>query len=427
MLFQIVRGLQGHLTSEPPAFLILVLFAWVSLRAVERKSIITGTYAGLLLFLLFFIRVDAVLPGVTFLTALLAVVWVIRKFDAAPSIIAAGLVSLALYLLYAWWFSPLVNPQTLLNFSTAAKVMFPGLATKSLFAIVVAGGLLWVGAGICLVTPKLWRDPVVGFALIWLGLLLLPMLVDSFNGRSIQARMAFFIVLPLLVLATEGWNWILRNFIQHQKIRFLLVASGLMLLIALVPHSLIRQESRNWAINHLPPQIQKYLFVSLSKGEGIESSQQQLDPRLGLLVRPLYERWTLDYSKAQRLSDYLYVPDRPAYLLWPEERLPGQHSLQNYIRLLRFFGKKYPENTDLMLTKLPNTNDDEPCSNKIPTTLEPVVYCSAIDSSDIEMLRKEKIQLYILSADQYPMPDMPYLKLKVLLSIPPFVLYGTAD
>ena len=134
------RGLQGHLLSEPPAFVTLVLFAVVLLRAVERRSLVIGAFAGCLLFLLFFIRIDAVLPGIVFLAVLLTALVVLRKFDTIPSIIAAGLVSLVLYLAYAWWFSPLVNPQTLANFSSAAKEMFPGVPVKSLFAIAIAGG-----------------------------------------------------------------------------------------------------------------------------------------------------------------------------------------------------------------------------------------------------------------------------------------------
>jgi hypothetical protein len=39
-----------------------------------------------------------------------------------------------------------------------------------------------------------------------------------------------------------------------------------------------------------------------------------------------------------------------------------------------------------------------------------------------------KIPVYVLGIDEYPMPDMPSsLALKVLLSVPPFVLYEIAE
>lgn len=420
------RGLQGHLVSEPPAFLTLVSFTLVSLKAVEDRSLVVGACAGSLLFLLFFIRIDATLPGMIFLIVLLTTIVLLRKYEALPSIIVAGLVSLVLYLMYAWWFSPLVNPQTLANFSSVAKEMFPGVPAKGLFAIIIAGGLLWVGA--CVAIPVLWRDPVVRFATMWLGLALLPLVIDSLNGRSIQARMAFFVVLPLLILSGEGWTWILRSCIKQHKIRSLVVALGVVIILAFAPYSLIMQEARNFAINHLPPEIQKYLFVSLVKSGAIGPALYYQDPKLGLLVRPRYERWTVEYSKAREIGDYLYDPERPAYLLWPRARSTGhQHSLQGYIRLFQYFGKEHTQDGDFILTKLPNKVSVESCTAQMPTKLEPVIFCSTFDPRDLDILRRNKTPLYILGADGYPMPNMPPLKLTVLLSIPPFVLYEIAS
>ncbi|SFE53290.1 hypothetical protein [Nitrosomonas sp. Nm166] len=422
------RGLQGHLTSEPPAFLALAVFALMLLKAVERRSLIISIFAGCLLFLLFFIRIDAVLPGIVFLIVLSATAVTLKKLDAVPGIVVAGFASLIFYLLYAWWFSPLVNPQTLVNFSSEAKEMFPGVPAKSLFAIVIAGGLLWVGA--CVAVSILWRDPVIRFAVVWLGLALLPMVIDSLSGRSVQARMAFFVALPLLVLAGEGWSWILRSFIKQRKIRPLAIALSFVAILAFTPHSLVMQELRSLAVNHLPLEIQRYLFISLSRTGAIRSTPQYQDARLGLLVRSVYERLSLEYSKAREIGEYLYVPERPAYLLWSSDELADQQlsyrSLQGYIRLFRYFGKEYPKNADIVLTK-PRKASTEPCTAQAPTELEPVVFCSTFDSSDLEVLQKSNIPLYILNAGEYPMPDIPQLKLKVLLFSPPFVMYGIAE
>ena len=422
------RGLQGHLISEPPAFLALVVFSLMLLKAVERRSLIISIFAGCLLFLLFFIRIDAVLSGVIFLTVLLATTAALKKFDTIPGIVVAGFVSLIFYLIYAWWFSPLVNPQTLVNFSSLAKEMFPGVPAKSLFAIAIAGGLLWIGA--CAAVSMSWRDPVVRFAVVWLGLSLLPMVIDSLSGRSVQARMAFFVALPLLVLAGEGWSCILRSFIKQRKILPLAIALSFVAILAFTPHSLVMQEFRSLALNHLSPEVQKYLFISLFKTGTIRSAPQHQDTRLGLLVRPIEERWTLEYSKAREIGEYLYVPKRPAYLLWSNIKLTDQQSsyrtLQGYTRLFRYFGKEYPENADTILTK-PRKVSDEFCTAQAPTELEPVVFCSTFDSSDLEVLRESNIPLYILSVGRDPMPDMPQLKLKVLLFTPPFVMYGIAE
>ncbi|MDP3281890.1 MAG: hypothetical protein Q8M57_12730 [Nitrosomonas sp.] len=418
------RGLQGHLLSEPPAFVILALFAVMLVRAVERRSLAVGAFAGCLLFLVFFIRIDATLPGIIFATVLLAALIMSRKFDAVPSIISAGLVSLFLYLVYAWWFFPLVNLQTLANFSTAAKELFPGPPAMSLYSIAVAGGLLWVGA--CAAVP-MWRDPLVRFAMVWLGLALLPMMIDSLNWRAVQARMGFDIVLPLLVLCGEGWSLILRNFIKQRKIRPLLIALGSVMVLAFAPYSLIQQETRNLVINHLPSEIHKYLFPSLLKNAAIAPVSPYQDSRLGLLVRPLSERRTFEYSKMRALGDYLYVPERPAYLLWPGTKVLHLVQLEDYVGLIRFFGKKYPENADIFLTKLPNKDKTIPCTARAPTMLEPLVFCSTLVYSDLQVLRKNNIPLYILGVDGYPLPDMPQLKLEVLLSEPPFVLYGITE
>ena len=145
----------------------------------------------------------------------------------------------------------------------------------------------------------------------------------------------------------------------------------------------------------------------------------------------MYERWTLDYSKAREIGEFLYGPERPVYLLWSRARLDDQqqlsHSLEGYIGLFRYFGKRYPENANIVLARLPNNVGPEPCTSLTPTVLEPVVFCSALNSSEWKILLGNKIPLFILSAEGYPMPTMPPLKLKVLLFTPPFVLYGIAE
>jgi len=199
--------------------------------------------------------------------------------------------------------------------------------------------------------------------------------------------------------------------------------------MALVPYSLMIQESRSLAINYLPSEFNKYLFSTLPKNPATGSfARRYEDPRLGLLVRPIYERWTLEYSKARQVGDYLYVPERPAYFLWSRAKFPGQHSLQNYIGLFRYFGKQYPKDADIVMTKLPNRADTEPCTTRVPTDVEPIVFCTTFLSSDLETVRRKRIPVYVLGIDEYPMPDMPpYLELKVLLSVPPFVLYEIAE
>lgn len=418
------RGLQGHMVSEPPAFVTLVLFAVILLKAVELRSLVIGAFSGCLLFLLFFIRIDTILPAIVFLTMLLAALMMLRKFDTVPCIVAAGLVALIFYVAYAWWFSPLVNPQVLANFSSTVKEFFPGVPVKSLFSIVIAGGLLWIGA--CAAVP-MRREPLVLFAALWLGLALLPMVIDSLNGRAVQVRMAFFIILPLLILSGEGWSWILRSFRTQQKIVPMIIALGSLVILMVTPYWLVQKESRNLALNIFPPEIHKYLFASAMKFGSVSSPSQyqEQDSRLGLLVRPINERLTWNYSKAPEIGDFLYTPERPAYLLWSGVKLAGLPSYENYINLFRYFGKNYPENSDYMLRKLSGPSPFGPCNAQTPTPteLEPVVFCSILMPSDLEILRSKKIPLYILGIDGWSFPDIPQLKLKVLLSTPPFRLY----
>ncbi|MBS0423962.1 MAG: hypothetical protein JSR71_05940 [Proteobacteria bacterium] len=425
------RGLQGHMLSEPPAFLALTLFAVILLKALELRSLAISIFSGILLFLIFFMRIDTILPAAVFMTLLLAALVMLRKFDAIPYIITAGLVSLAFYVVYAWWFSPLVSPRTLANFSSAVKEIFPGVPLRSLFAIVIAGGLLWVGA--CAAALK-WREPQIQFASVWLGVSLLPMVIDGLNGRSVEVRMAFFIVLPLLILSGEGWSWILCNINKQRKPAPLIVAIGFIIILMSVPYWSVRKEIRNLTLDYFPQETHKHLFLSAARFGSVSPPLQddERDPKIGLLVRPRNERLTLEYSKARKIGDFLYTPKRPAYLLMSGANIASgsTHSNERFLNLLRYFGSKYPENADFVLREFPNNSVGksslEPCRTRVPSDEEPVAFCSSLVSSDIEMLREKNIPLYILHVDGNLFPDMPQLKLEVLLSSPPYTLYGIA-
>ncbi len=424
------RGLQGHMLSEPPAFLVLTLFAITLLKAVELRSLAISVLSGILLFLVFFIRIDTVLPAAIFMALLLSALVLLRKYDAMPYIIIAGFVSLAFYGVYAWWFSPLVSPRTLLNFSSADSEIFPGAPVRSLSAIVIAGGLLWIGA--CAAVLK-WRAPLIRFVAIWLGVALLPMVIDSLKGSTVEARVAFFIVMPLLILSGEGWYWILHGFKQRKTIP-LVIAIGLVIILMVTPYWPIKKEIRNWALNHFPPEVHKYLFISSARLGSVvpPSPHAEKDSKLGLLVRPINERLTLEYSKVREIGDFLYIPKRPAYLLLSENDVnAGTHSNTRFLDLIRYFGSKYPKNADFVLREFPNNlagkSSFGPCRTRVPSDEEPVVFCSSLASSDMEMLREKNIPLYILNVDGNPLPDMPQLKLEVLLSSPPYTLYGIAQ
>ncbi|MBS0497300.1 MAG: hypothetical protein JSR51_06610 [Proteobacteria bacterium] len=426
------RGLQGHMLSEPPAFLALTSFAVILLKAIELRSLVISVFSGILLFLVFFIRIDTILPAAVFLTILLVALVMLRKFDAIPYIITAGLVSLAFYVVYAWWFSPLVDHRTLANFSSAVKEIFPGVPFRSLFAIVIAGGMLWVGA--CTAVLK-WREPHIKFAFIWLGVALLPMVIDSLNGRAIEVRMAFFIVMPLIVLSGEGWRWMLLSFKKQRKAIPLAIAIGLIVILMFVPYWPMRKEIRNLTLDLFPQEAHKYLFISAARFGSVSPPMQddERDSKIGFLVRPRNERLTLEYSKAREIGDFLYIPKRPAYLLMSgtDIALGSTHSNERFLNLLRYFGSKYPENADFVVREFPNNSVGksslEPCKTRVPSNEEPIAFCSSLVLSDIEMLREKNIPLYILHVDGNPFPDMPQLKLEVLLSSPPYTLYGIAQ
>lgn len=418
------RGLQGHLVSEPPAFAVLALFALALLWAVERRSLIIGAFAGGLLFLLFFIRVDAVFPGVTFLAVLVLALAISKKIDEISYIAVSALIALIFYIIYAWWFSPLVNPKTLAAFSDAVKILFPGLPLRSLIQIVIAGGFLWVGAFASLAR---WRDPVVRFAIVWFVFALLPLGLRSLQGGEVQVRMAFFIALPLIILAGEGWSWILGRLLYLKDIRPLAITIGLLLLLAFTPYGKVVLSLREAAINYLPLDIQKHMFVSILKHGNVQSLPVYQDSRLGLLVRPMSERETYNYSHARKLAVILYGSNQPAYLIGPSMTSIGQKpSLLPFMGLIRYFGKAYPKNADLVLTSLHKATT-EPCTSTVPTALEPVVFCTALTSLEREQLFRKGISLFILSADGYPMPEMPLAHLKMRLLIHPYTLYEAME
>ena len=326
------RGLHGHILSEPPAFAASALFALVMLRAVERRSLLAATIAGGLLFLVFFIRADAVLAGVTFLVVLAGALLASGKATLWAYPTVAALVGYSAYAVYASWFSPLVDPITLANFSAAAKLMYEGLPPlRNLIQILVAGGLLWIGAIASLAKR---HDPVVRFAATWLALTLLPMLVAGLTGGAIQVRMAYIQVLPLMILAGEGWTWILRHFVHHGRLQPLVVALGLLLLMSLTPYSMVLHMLREMAMNHLSPENQRHVFVASSRRSGVAPSANNADSRLGLLMRPIGERSTFEYTQAHELAKFLYTPPRSAYLVWPDTHLTNEKSIQEYVGLI---------------------------------------------------------------------------------------------
>jgi hypothetical protein len=171
-----------------------------------------------------------------------------------------------------------LNKPTGVKFSSNAKEVFFSAPLKSIFSIIIAGGLLWVGA--CVGALR-WREPIILFAMIWLLLSLLPLLMDSLNGRAVQSRMAFYIVLPVLILAGEGWRWIAQAFVKQKRILPVVLVLSVTLMIALVPYSMILN-ARNFAAIYLPPEIQQYLFTSLARKGSIQSNQQSHDSKLGL-------------------------------------------------------------------------------------------------------------------------------------------------
>lgn len=417
------RGLQGHLVSEPPAFASLVLFALTLLWAVERRSMMTAALAGGLLFLLFFIRADTVLFGAIFLIVLAAALAVSGKGAAWQYLALTCLAASTSYAAYAWWFSPLVDPLTLVEFSSASKEEFRGLPLRNLIQIVIAGGFLWIGAGASLAK---WRDPLVRFAAAWLVLAVLPRAMGGLQG-AFQVRMAFFLALPLLVLAGEGWSWILARFFTQKDVRPLAAAIGLLALLALTPHAMAMRTLRALALQHLPLETQRNVFFSASEPSGVRRISPYPDSRLGLLVRPMGERQTFEYPQLRQIGAFLYEPERPAYLLWPRLDTAGERSLQEHVGLLRYFGKPYPESADIVLARLPNKIRAEPCTARVPTALEPLVFCTALTQSEHEQLRRRRIPLYVLGADGYPLPEVPLAELKTRLSIRPYTLYEAVE
>lgn len=418
------RGLQGHLVSEPPAFAILALFALVLLWAVERRSILFGALAGGLLFLLFFVRADAVLPGVIFSVVLASALAVSSKGIFRPCLFVAGAISLAAYLLYAWWFSPLVNPMTLAAFSGAAKGIYQGLPFKSLTQIVIAGGFLWVGASASFARR---RDPVVRFAAAWLMVALFPLIAESLKGGALQVRMACFIALPLIILAGEGWAWILRRYIDQKDYWPMGIAVCILAFLAFTPYTSAIRSLREAAIDHLPPEAQQHVFKSATERGGIRPLSPYQDSRLGLLIRPVLERWSFDYLQAHELGTFLYQPERPAYVVWPRMDLTDERSLQEFMGLIRYFGKVYPKDADIVLARLPNKISDENCSTKVPTDLEPVVFCTELSPLDLPRLRQENIAVFVLGAENFPLPGFQLSALKIRFSAPPYTLYEVVE
>lgn len=299
-------------------------------------------------------------------------------------IVASGSAAAGFYVIYAIIFYPLAFPWHYLAFVKSLKGMRNGVPGYKL--LFVAGGLLWIGALASLVWFKQSRVMPLGW--LWLVACSLPWLPAIFLGVPSQTRMLTLLISPIFLVSAGGWALLLQNGIKHQK-TFAVVGLGFCMFLVSEPtvYSLLRDLPGGWRLQS----IRAFLAV------------------------PLYER--IDYlpNEIQTLSHSVYKNEEPTVLISTQE------ITQEYLNLIRFFGKAYLPNTDMAL--LGDPTNRKKCDSGSPNVNEIVFFCTGY--SDLAKQINNNLRYRILTLR--PISSTPHLGTKLILSTPTFALDEITD
>jgi len=378
VLSDVYRYLSGNLVSEVLSIFLLAAAVLALAHSLNSARLSLAILSGLLAFLAYTARVES---AWTWLTFLLAYVATRRGAEVQPIVwkplMAAGVTALGLYLAYATIFHPLADPRHYLAFASSLTTKaFGGVPGYQL--LLVAGGLLWVGALVCL--RWLGQSGLVRFGWLWLVFSALPWVPQIMLGGPCQTRMLTLLIPPLFLLSSTGWSLLL----EQGGRRLLMVVAAVSLCLAMVSQPVVYAWLHNipgvWRIQSVRP----------------------------LLFVPAYER--LDYLPAEMaaLSHAVYGTNEPTVLV-STPQIP-----QEFINLIRYFGPAYSAGADLALVGDPTNT--KPCDDKSPAFGELVLFCQGY-SDPAALYRARYRLLFLRSAKAASMPGTT-----MLLETPNFAL-----
>lgn len=376
MLSPIFAYLAANLLSEIPALLCLVLCLLVYVRALLVRSMVLAALAGVLMFVLYAVRVDSLWSALV-LVGLVTVAAVARQGVRAlwPLALTCALSAATAFLVYVMTLAPLTDPRLVLELR---RILLESRAsagpTPEYHAVPVAGGLLWIGTFAALFAGRARGLRALG--LIALPLLLLPRIGSLFAG-SLHSRAVSELMLPLLLLSTIGLEGLqLRAGSAHRGLRVAVGTMTLVATLALVPEAYTRLVE--W------PGLWRLQYVRHK------------------LVPARFERMAFDVPALQALSSTIYADSVPTVLL----RDPATR--QEHFNIVRYFGPAYASTADMAMT--PDITNPRHCAAPDldgDWSNEPVLFCTGVDAAFLALAQARGLRLLQVSEAGRPALAVP--------------------
>lgn len=353
------RYLSGNLVAEVPAIFLVTASLCALVEAVRLRSLALAAVSGVLAFAVYVFKMELVWAYASF--AILYAVVLSRNAPTKMHMLAfmvAGLVALAMYALYAWWFYPLANPKLFITFAMAEHSN-PLNVVAPVKLWIVAGGMLWVG--LLLALRYQFQRPVVWLSLAWLTTVTLPHYHALLQGGIAQARFFAIVMPPLLLASTVGWAGLLDRVesLSAHRMTLPMIVASISVLIAL-SHS----ETYRW-IRELPG------------GWRLQSVKSYLSP-------PPYERLDYPLEELEEITRFLYREDGPT-LVVIDKGVPEEYS-----NIILYFGSRLPDVDQFDSTR---KSIGECGRKKLFPDVEPVMFCTVPPSDRTVQDANGKIRL----------------------------------
>ena len=368
----VCRHLAGNFVAEIPALFLLTGCLVTLLASNARRMAGLGVVSGVLAFLLYVVKMDAIWSYVTFLCllAFASRLW-IRDRLWWPAQVYSGLTSAALFVCYAWWFWPLPDPRLIVLFERAHDEV----GRNTVFPMklwVAAGAMLWIGFALAL--RYAWREKVMWFTAIWLLLFFLPYTPSSLESRPMQVRMFALLMPPLLLASTIGWAMFFEQWRQRgtsPAMPWLLgsVVLGGVVLSQAESYAFVRQFPGMWRLQYV---------------------KEWLSP-------PQYERLSYPLADIERVANFVYADSVPKLLFIDKPKNWELFSIMAYLR---------PRRSDATPARLVSERETI-CGSAQDLRSEKVIFCpTPLEPDAIERLKGSAQVLYLQRSDSVSGVDL---------------------
>ncbi len=363
----------NSLISDVPSLAVLSFAGLTLVQGLMYRSHWRLILSGVCGFFSYVIRLESVWAYISLMLALASVFFLCRRHHTWwRGFLIAGLSSLLPFIAYFIAFYPFGSPLVYLAFAKQVNQVYSSQVLDSGFIFLVrAGGLLWIGALICILNGKI--SPVGGVALVWLSLLIVPWLPWLFEKGPTQTRHYVLLMMPLMVISSLGWAAALERAARSAVYRR--VSWGVFCfacVLGLISHThnyqWVRQVPGLWRLDTL-----------------------RSDWLLGPSLR---EQPTYPVDEAVQLSRIIYVADSPTVVV-RSKKMP----LEDFLYLIRFFGPPYKSNVDFFTHVTRFGPESLVQCSQVPliSAVESAVYTTDLSETCRAMLRSSGVRMLHLT------------------------------